>query len=146
MPNNGNSMTDAFGNFSQSSTDNTAGSIVDSIYGGGSSGDSSGGSGFLSFLGSLFGGGRATGGPVSAGGLFRVNEDGPELLNVGDQSFLMMGNKPGTVTPNSQLHGAGQSVTVNQTVVVQGFSNRRTREQLAQETARVQRVATARNS
>lgn len=82
---------------------------------------------------------------MSAGGLFRVNENGPELLNVGNQSFLMMGNRDGTVTPNSQLRGAGQSVTVNQTVVVQGLSNRRTREQLAQETATRQRIAVARS-
>lgn len=54
----------------------------------------------------------------------------------------MMGSQGGSVTPNAGSRG---NVTVNQTVVVQGLSNRRTREQLAQETARVQRVATARN-
>jgi phage-related minor tail protein len=45
--------------------------------------------------------GLASGGPVSANGLYQVNERGPELLSVGDKSYLMMGNKSGMVTPNA---------------------------------------------
>ncbi len=69
------------------------------------------------FLGNLLGGGssapagvtpgvdwtfpgRRTGGPVSAGKMYEVNEDGiPELLNVGKRQFLMMGSEGGHVTP-----------------------------------------------
>jgi hypothetical protein len=105
-------------------------------------GGSSGGGGFWSSLiGAVFGGGRASGGPVSAGGLYRVNEDGPELLNVGNQSYLMMGNRGGTVTPNSQLGGKTQIINVN----VQPTSTHRTADQIASEVARKQRIAVARN-
>jgi hypothetical protein len=43
--------------------------------------------------------GRANGGPVGRGGMYEVNERGPEMLTVGDKSFLMMGGKSGHVTP-----------------------------------------------
>jgi hypothetical protein len=56
--------------------------------------------------------GRAAGGPVSAGGMYRVNEKGPELLTVGGKDFLMMGNKGGNVTPNGGSSPGGK-VTVN---------------------------------
>jgi hypothetical protein len=46
-------------------------------------------------------GGRAAGGSVLSGGLYEVNERGPEMLSVGDKSYLMMGNKSGMVTPNA---------------------------------------------
>lgn len=46
-----------------------------------------------------FGGGRARGGPVSAGSFYEVNEQGPELLTVGSKQYLMMGQQPGKVTP-----------------------------------------------
>jgi hypothetical protein len=58
---------------------------------------------------------RATGGSVSAGSVYQVNEKGPELLNVAGRQYLMMGNQGGSVTPNSQI-GGGNTVhlTVNQ--------------------------------
>ncbi len=49
--------------------------------------------------------GRANGGPVSRGGMYQVNERGPEMLTVGDKSFLMMGNKGGQVTPGGPAGG-----------------------------------------
>ncbi len=69
----------------------------------------SAGSGIGSFLSSLLG--KASGGPVSAGGMYRVNENGPELLNIAGKQYLMMGSQPGSVTPNGA--GGGNSVTVN---------------------------------
>lgn len=51
--------------------------------------------------------GRASGGPVSAGGLYRVNENGPELLDVNGKQYLMMGNRGGMVTPNGDVGGGG---------------------------------------
>lgn len=137
----GASMTDAFGNFSQSATDSTAGSIVDSIYG---SGGSSGGGGFWSsIIGSLFGGGRANGGPVQAGSLYRVNENEPELLTYRGKTLLMMGAESGNVTPMRQSNGSGTSTVIN--VAVQPTSTRRTAQQVAQQVAREQRLATVRN-
>lgn len=58
----------------------------------------------------LSGMGRAIGGPVSAGRIYRVNERRPELLNVGGRQFLMMGNQSGTVKP-----GGGGIHIVNNT-------------------------------
>lgn len=55
---------------------------------------------------------RANGGSVSRGGLYQVNERGPELLSIGDKSFLMMGNKNGSVSPNSSI-GRGNGVAVH---------------------------------
>jgi len=148
MPGGGNnSMTDAFGNYSQSATDSTAGSIVGDIFGdSGSSGGSSGGgfwSGLFSAAASYFGGGRANGGPVQAGMLYRVNENGPELLTFRNRTFLMTGAESGNVTPMRQSNGAGSSTVIN--VAVQPTSTRRTAQQVATEVARKQRIATARN-
>jgi len=56
-------------------------------------------------LGSLFGGGRAAGGPVSAGQFYVVGENGPEIL---------VPNSGGTVIP-AGAGGGAQPVTVNLT-------------------------------
>ena len=70
------------------------------------------GSGFFSSLGSLFGGGKAAGGPVDAGRLYRVNENEPEMLDVNGSQYLMMGNKGGTVRPGSSGGGGGGGALV----------------------------------
>ena len=59
-----------------------------------------------------FGGPRAAGGDVAAGRLYRVNEEGPELLNQGGRDYLMMGGQGGTITPlgrNAGGSGAGRA-------------------------------------
>jgi lambda family phage tail tape measure protein len=56
--------------------------------------------------------GRATGGPVSAGGMYEVNERGmPELLKVGGKQVLLMAGQSGYVTPLAWQGGgaAGQA-------------------------------------
>ncbi len=59
--------------------------------------------------------GRADGGPVQAGRMYRVNERGPgELFNVGGSQFLLPG-RDGRVSPNA---GGGRSISV--TVNMQG--------------------------
>lgn len=72
--------------------------------------------GFSGFIGSLFGGGRATGGGVSAGGLYQVAEGGrPELLQVGGQTMLLMGKQGGQVVPaRAATGGAAGGITVVQ--------------------------------
>ena len=72
------------------------------------------GSGTYNFADAIRGN-RASGGPVDAGGLYAVNELGsPELLTVGNRSYLMMGNQSGNVTANPS--SGAISVTINQTV------------------------------
>jgi len=90
-------------------------------------------SGILSAMG--YGGAKASGGPVGAGMFYQVNEQGPELLSVGGRDFLMMGANAGRVTPNHML-GRGGGSTINQTFVVQGSPDRRTRQQMARESGR----------
>jgi lambda family phage tail tape measure protein len=52
-------------------------------------------------------GARELGGPVSAGGLYRVNEKGPELLQVAGKQYLMMGSQAGHVDVNTGNQGKG---------------------------------------
>lgn len=44
---------------------------------------------------------------MEAGGLYRVNERGPELLDVDGKQFLMMGNQRGNVTANNMIGQGG---------------------------------------
>ncbi len=60
------------------------------------------------FLGDIFVGKRANGGPVSAGGAFLVGERGPEILQ--------MGSRGGTIIPNNAIGGGATTnnmITVN---------------------------------
>ncbi len=66
--------------------------------------------------------GRAAGGPVGSGWAGPVNERGPELLQVGSTTMLMMGGQSGTVIPNHDprtqrvlggVNGGGGSTTTN---------------------------------
>lgn len=57
-----------------------------------------------SFLGSLFGGARAEGGPIEAGKAYLVGERGPELRTFG---------APGNIVSNDKLRGLGSNVTIN---------------------------------
>jgi phage-related minor tail protein len=80
--------------------------IAKSLFGGG--GSATGGVGFDlgSLFSGLFGGGRASGGPVMSDTLYRVNEKGPEMFKAANGSqFLMTGTSGGSITPNSALGG-----------------------------------------
>jgi len=76
-------------------------SLFDTM-GSGSSGSSGGGwmGALFSAIGGMFGGGRATGGVVSAGRFYEVNERRPELLSMGGRDYLMMGSQTGIVKPS----------------------------------------------
>ncbi|MDH1700271.1 phage tail tape measure protein [Comamonas terrigena] len=53
-----------------------------------------------------FGGGRERGGSVAAGTMYEVNEAGvPELLNIGQRQYLMMGQQSGSVVPLAGYSG-----------------------------------------
>lgn len=111
---------------------------------GGTPGGAGGAGGFLSsiwsFIGGLFGPGKAIGGPVSAGMLYPVNERRPEVLDVGGRQFLMMGSKGGNIDPNPRL-GGGRSMTNHISITVPGNTDRRTAGQIGAEVAR--RIAAA---
>lgn len=132
--------------------------------GGSSGGGSSGGGGIFGILSSLFSGGSgaadqaallaaqmplpglAGGGPAGANSIHQVAENGPEMLSVGDQSYLLMGAQGGHVTPTHQLASAGRSSVVNNTYVnVHPTTTRRTADQVAAGIDQRQRMAAARN-
>jgi hypothetical protein len=72
---------------------------------------------------SLIGGSRAAGGPVMAGGAYRVGEFGPEM-------FVPSGS--GSIRPDS----GGQGVTIIMNGVIDGESARRSIERLLQDSSR----------
>jgi hypothetical protein len=64
-------------------------------------------------IGGLFGGGRAMGGPVSAGTTYLVGENGPELFT---------SSSSGTIIPNNAMGGGGSTfnITVNGAIDSEG--------------------------
>jgi lambda family phage tail tape measure protein len=88
--------------------------LLGGLFSGGKSGPSASEMGvFDTFISGLAG--RAIGGPVSAGGMYRVNENGPEMLTAGGKDYLMMGSQGGSVSPNSGT-GAPVNIVINNTV------------------------------
>ena len=90
----------------QSITGPLAKMFADALGGAGGASASGGGT---DLIGSLIAGlgSRAIGGPVSANGMYRVNEKGPELLSVAGKQYLMTGSQGGTVTPTAGGASAG---------------------------------------
>ena len=58
----------------------------------------------LGKMGSFFGGGKASGGPVSGGTTYMVGEQGPELFTP---------NGSGNITPNDKLGGSGTTINIS---------------------------------
>lgn len=111
-----------------------------------SSSSSSGGffSGIGSFFSSLFGGGRAAGGSVSAGMLYRVNESRPEVLSIGSRDYLMMGNRDGYVNASPKM--GGRSVTNVINVSVPRETGRSSADQVAASVAERLQIIGSRNN
>lgn len=95
-------------------------------------------------VGSWFGGGRAGGGPMSAGKLYEVGEKRPEVFQSGGRMW-MVPRRDGYMHPDASMAGGGGSLAVNQTIVLQGTPNRRTANQIAVESGREMQRATGRN-
>lgn len=76
-----------------------------------------------SSLGGFFGGGKAIGGSVQAGGSYLVGERGPEILT--------MGGRGGNITPNNKM-GGGSGVVVNQTINITTGVAQTVRTEIAQ--------------
>lgn len=70
-------------------------------------------SGISGIINSVFGGGKAVGGPVSAGTTYLVGERGPELFTP---------NNNGNIIPNNRLSGGGSTIniTVNGAIDAEG--------------------------
>lgn len=99
----------------------------------GSNGGAGGqGEGWLGSLLQMFAGsaGKAAGGNVSPFSLHRVNENGPELLDVNGKQYLMNGGRSARVTPNSRV-GSGGSMAVNNTFVLENPASRQTQSQIS---------------
>jgi len=95
---------------------------------------SSGGGGLFSIFASLFGGGRANGGPVSRGKVYEVNERGtPEVFTAGGRQFLIP-PATGRVTPMAESYSQRRPSAVYQTINVQGKVDMRTADQIARQT------------
>lgn len=115
--------------------------------------------GFMSFIGTglsvLFGGGgpeqlggilvpRAEGGPVSAFGLYQVNERGPELLNLSSgRQYLLMDDQSGEVVP---FTAQGATVNVTNNFTFNSPTDRRTQAQIATQAGLSVQRALARNT
>jgi len=87
----------------------------------------------------------ASGGDTSPGGLYEVNEKGPELLTVANRTFLMMGNQGGTVTPGGSSGPARGGHTFNLNIAVPPGTTRQSAQQQAQAIMRQANIAVARN-
>lgn len=136
------SAKDAFESFADSVVSQIARILaqqaIESLFGGfGGTGGGLFGGGIGGIFSSLFGGGRANGGGVNPNTLYRVNENGPEMLTYQGKDFLMMGQGAGMVRPNA----GGSNVTVN----VSPTTERRTALQIAQRVSEKQRLANTRN-
>lgn len=86
------------------------GPLAELIQGGMKSGSGAGGW-ISSLFGSLFGGGRANGGPVQSGRFYEVNERKNELLTQGGKTYLMTGAN-GRV--DNIPSGGGSTININQ--------------------------------
>jgi hypothetical protein len=60
---------------------------------------------------------RAMGGEVGANKFYGINENGPELFNLGGKDFMFTGNNKGTVTPNSALGKGSGGYNVNVKII-----------------------------
>jgi hypothetical protein len=118
-------------------TDQWAQQIAGAFTGAGAQGGAQGGNGWVAgianFFGSLIGGARADGGPVTAGVPYLVGERGPELF---------VAPRSGSIIPNDQM---GMGVRQVNNFVVQGRIDRRSQEQIAADVGRKSSIALRRN-
>lgn len=136
----GHALKDAFDSLLDAIYDAVVENIIGQLFGQmGSTGGGSAGGWLSQLAGSFFGGGRASGGAVSPGTLYRVNEYRPEMLTVGGRDYLMMGANAGHVTPNAR--GAGTSVTVQNTYINPQMADARSESQRQQREAELLRTA-----
>ncbi|MNV39954.1 hypothetical protein D3C71_1315520 [compost metagenome] len=98
------------------------------LFSGGGTGTGGVGFDFGSLLSGLFGGGKAAGGSVAPFGMHRVNEQGPELLDVNGKQYLMNGSRSARITPNNKLGGG---MNYSPTFILDQPASRATQDQLS---------------
>ena len=81
---------------------------------------------------------------VDAGGIYRVNERGPEMLSVAGRQYLMMGGMAGNVTANDGLR-SGMTQILNVNVTPPAGASRETAMQFGSTAGRQIQSATRRN-
>lgn len=123
-------FTDFFDSLAAMITEMIARRWVEQLFGQAGSNQSGSAGGFLnSLFGALFGGGRASGGPVSSGRVYEVGEGNrPELYMSGGREYMIPGNK-GRVVP---LSGGGRGMTINQVINVPRNTEYRSAQQVGQ--------------
>ena len=112
--------------------------IFGSLLGGGSGGSAGSIGGFLA---SLFG--NAGGGLIAPGSMRRVNENGPEMLDVNGKQYLMNGGGSARITAN---HKTGSGMVYSPTFVISEPASRKTQERIAYEGGRGVQRALARSA
>ena len=123
-------FTDFFDSLAAMITEMIARRWVEQLFGQAGSNQSGSAGGFLnSLFGALFGGGRASGGPVSSGRVYEVGEGNrPELYMSGGREYMIPGNS-GRVVP---LGGSGRGMTINQVINVPRSTEYRSAQQVGQ--------------
>ena len=89
-------------------------------------------------------GAREFGGPVSSNSAYRVNERGPELLQVAGKQYLMTGSKSGDVKPAAATQERRGDININMTFAP--GTDKTTLEQAARMMAVAAQRATARGT
>lgn len=69
--------------------------------------------------GASYSGGRQTGGSVNPNRMYRVNENGPEMLTMGNQEFLLTGSRGGNITARNNMSN-GSPTVVNVSIINTG--------------------------
>lgn len=100
--------------------------------------------GWLAALGSLFGGGKSSGGWAKPNTIYEVNERGLEMATVGGRDYMLTGNQPVHVTPHERIGAGGRSVAVTQNFYNPNMVDRNSAAQREQDAAYKLRVSTAR--
>ncbi|WP_454737590.1 phage tail length tape measure family protein [Cupriavidus necator] len=100
----------------------------------------------VSFISKAFGGGMASGGDVRPGHFYEVAENGPELLNVANRTFLIAGNQGGTVVPMQAGGSGGRQSIFNMNINVPPGTTRQSAQQQAAAIMRHATIAQARNT
>ncbi len=118
-------------------------SLADSIFGttgaGGKPGwlDSAFGSGGAgSFLATLFGGGKAIGGPTMPNTLYQVGERRPEVYDDGSRQWLLTGSRRGNINPSPGMGGGSRTLNAPITINVPPGTSRATASQVGGDVAR----------
>lgn len=100
----------------------------------------------VSFISKMWGGGMADGGDVRPGHFYEVAENGPELLNVANRTFLIAGQQGGTVVPMQAGGGGGRQSIFNMHINVPPGTTRQSAQQQAAAIMRHASISQARNT